>query len=73
MKVIYKKTILEKIDMAIYEANCRNKEIDRIELTPEEGIQFVAETNYRCPVWINHPDLPSCTHSAMYNGVVIAW
>lgn len=36
MKVIYKKTILEKIDDAVVEANLMLKKIEKIQLTKDE-------------------------------------
>lgn len=40
MKVIYKKSLTEKVIEAIYEAEKQNKEIERIEITRDELVQL---------------------------------
>lgn len=41
MKVVYKKTILEKIDDAIVEAKHKSKSIEKIVLTASEWYEYI--------------------------------
>ena len=41
MKVIYKKTIVEQMNDAIYEANAVGKKIEKIQLNEDEWVEFV--------------------------------
>lgn len=47
MKVIYKKTILDKLDEVIAEAKKQNKIIEKIELTNEEWAEVILSLNLK--------------------------
>lgn len=54
MKVVYEKTIVEKIDDAIMVAKMSNKKIQHIELSQDEFREFDRMVGYFCTVQ-THP------------------
>lgn len=60
MKVIYKKSMVDKINEKIYEAKMLNKEIDKIILTPEEWEDLRKELQILCTYTVPYYSAEHC-------------
>lgn len=71
MKVVYKKTILEKIEDEILRSHGLNKKIEKFILSVDEWEELCTKFKYICTYSISGVDQLEEGHKATYKGIPI--